>query len=81
SFVFRPQLHEPGARTILGKTYGQPDDTQARAALLDFARAPATATHIATKLARHFAGDTPPAALVERLSAAFVTGKGDLPTL
>lgn len=81
SFIFRPQLHEPGPRTILGKTYAQADEAQARAALLDFARAPATATHIATKLARHFAGDTPPQALVERLSAAFVSGKGDLPTI
>ena len=62
--LFRPNLHEPGSRTILGKTYAQPGDEQARAVLVDFARAPATATHVATKLARHFAGDTPPPALV-----------------
>jgi uncharacterized protein (DUF1800 family) len=68
--VSRPQ-HEPGARTILGKTYDQPGVEQARAVLTDLARAPATATHVATKLARHFAGDVPPPALVDRLAEAF----------
>jgi uncharacterized protein (DUF1800 family) len=80
-FTFRPQLHEPGIRTILGKRYEQPGEGQARAALIDFAHAPATATHVATKLARHFAGDDPPPPLIERLARAFVKGRGDLPTL
>jgi uncharacterized protein (DUF1800 family) len=80
-FIFRPQLHEPGPRTILSKTYSQAGEDQARAALIDFARAPQTATHIATKIARHFAGDTPPQPMVDRLATAFVRGKGDLPTL
>ena len=80
-FAFRPTQHEPGTRTILGKSYAQPGETQARTALLDFARAPATATHIATKLARHFAGDAPPPAMVARLAESFTRGNGDLPTL
>jgi uncharacterized protein (DUF1800 family) len=42
---------------------------------------PATARHIATKLARHFAGDEPPASLVGRLEAAFLRSGGDLPTV
>ena len=33
---------------------------------------PTTARHLATKLARHFAGDAPPPALVERLSQAYL---------
>jgi uncharacterized protein (DUF1800 family) len=81
SFAFRPQLHEPGTRTILGKTYAQQGENQARAAMIDFAAAPQTATHIATKLARHFAGDNPPQPMIDRLAAAFTRGKGDLPTL
>ncbi|QKR99484.1 DUF1800 domain-containing protein [Sphingomonas sp. CL5.1] len=80
-FLFRPQLHEPGARTILGKRYGEDGEAQARAALIDFARAPATVTHVATKLARHFAGDAPPPALVERLAASFQRSGGALPAL
>ncbi len=81
AFVFRPAMHEPGERIIMGRRYGQMGEEQARAALRDLAKAPATANHIATKLARHFAGDDPPAALVERLSAAFRDSQGDLPTL
>ena len=80
-FAFRPAQHEPGARTILGRSYTQPGEAQAHIALLDFAQAPATATHIATKLARHFAGDAPPPAMVARLAESFTRGNGDLPTL
>ena len=80
-YAFRPNLHEPGSRQILGKTYPQPGAEQARAALVDFAHSPATANHVATKLARHFAGDTPPQALVDRLTGSFTASRGDLPTL
>jgi uncharacterized protein (DUF1800 family) len=80
-FVFRPGQHEPGTRTILGKRYAQDGEAQARAALIDFAHAPATASHLATKLARHFAGDDPPPAMVARLADSFTRSKGDLPTV
>jgi uncharacterized protein (DUF1800 family) len=80
-FAFRAARHEPGARVILGRRYAQPGEAQARAVLLDFARAPATAQHLATKLARHFAGDDPPPAMVARLAASFAAGNGDLPTV
>lgn len=52
-----------------------------RAVLQDLAHAPDTATHLATKLARHFAGDEPPPALVQRLAAAFTRSSGDLATV
>src|SRR5690606_17172864 len=38
----------------------------------------ATATHIATKLARHFIADDPPPAVVTRLAEAFLGSQGDL---
>ena len=41
--------------------------TQPRAVLRDLARHPATARHVATKLARHFVADEPPPTLVERI--------------
>lgn len=81
SFVFAPTLHQPGARIILGKTYAQDGEAQARAVLADYARSPATAQHIATKLARHFIADDPPPALVARLSKAYLSSHGDLPTV
>lgn len=79
--VFIPQLHQPGEQTILGKRYADGGAKQAEAVLRDLAVHPATAQHIATKLARHFTADDPPPALVERLSADFLKSGGDLPSL
>lgn len=79
--VFIERLHEPGAQTILGKHYDQPGGRQAEAVLRDIAVHPATARHVATKLARHFTGDEPPATLVDRLAKDFEKTGGDLPSL
>ena len=80
-FVFRPALHEPGSRRIMGKTYSQPGEGQAEAVLQDLAAHPATANHIATKLARHFVADTLPQPVIERLSTTFSETGGDLPSV
>ena len=72
-FVFNPRMHEPGPQTVIGKVYAQPDVAQGRAVLADLARHPATAAHVARKLARHFCADEPPDALVERLARASST--------
>ena len=80
-FVFAARIHEPGARTILGRAYRQEGEAQASAVLRDLAADPRTARHLATKLARHFAGDEPPPAMVRRLEQAWLTSGGDLPTV
>lgn len=77
-FTFNPRLHEPGAQKVLGKSYDDETVEQGRAVLRDLAAHPATATHVATKLARHFIADTPPSALVERMTKVFVDTGGDL---
>jgi hypothetical protein len=51
---------------------------QGRAVLAALARHPATARHVASKLARHFVADEPPPALVERLAKRFIATQGDL---
>ncbi|MFM5930428.1 MAG: DUF1800 family protein [Novosphingobium sp.] len=79
--VFAEPLHEPGVRTVMGKRYDQEGEKQSLAILRDLAAHPATARHIATKLARHFAADDPPPALVARLEQAFLRSGGDLPTV
>jgi uncharacterized protein (DUF1800 family) len=81
TFRFVNSLHEPGSRTVLGRTYADAGEQQARAIIHDLSMAPATARHIALKLARHFAGDDPPAALVERVAQAFLRTGGDLPSV
>jgi uncharacterized protein (DUF1800 family) len=78
SFVFVQNRHEPGAQTLLGKAYPDTGVEQGEAALRDLARHPATAGHIARKLARHFHSDDPPRALVERLARRFRETDGDL---
>jgi uncharacterized protein (DUF1800 family) len=81
TFVFNANLHEPGAQTLLGKTYPDGGAEQGRAALLDISRHPSTGQHIARKLARHFVADEPPAGLVAKLAKVFKDGDGDLQML
>ncbi|ESQ88115.1 DUF1800 domain-containing protein [Asticcacaulis benevestitus] len=78
TFAFNKRAHEPGPQTILGKTYPDSGFDQGKAVLLDLARHPATAQHIATKLARHFVADDPPAPLVAKLADVFRRTDGDL---
>ena len=81
TFRFASALHEPGARTVLGRTYAEGGEDQARGILHDLATSQATARHIAFKLARHFVADEPPPALVQRLSDTFIRTNGDLPSV
>jgi uncharacterized protein (DUF1800 family) len=81
SFLFAEVLHEPGARRMVGRSYAQAGESQARAILSDLATHPSTARHLATKLARHFAADEPPPAMVERLARAYLSSGGHLPTV
>ena len=78
-FTFHDAAHEPGAKTLLRKQYREEGIAQPRAILTDLARHPATATHIATKLVRHFLADEPPADAVERIAKTFRDSEGDLP--
>jgi uncharacterized protein (DUF1800 family) len=80
-FYFRDNLHEPGAKIFLGKTYAEEGQRQGEAVLADLARHPATARFIATKLVRHFVSDDPPPAAVERVARAFLKSGGELPTV
>src|SRR4030095_5777089 len=68
-------------KTILGKTYAEEGLAQGEAVLRDLASHPPTATHIATKLARHFIADAPPPAAIERIARAFRDSGGHLPTV
>jgi len=80
-FYFRRAAAEPGSKTIMGRTYGGAvhGAREIIAALHDFARHPATARHIAIKLARHFIADDPSKDSIDRLAARFRETNGDLP--
>ena len=78
TFIFRPQVHEPGARTVMGKTYSDDQGFQALAILKTLAAHPKTAARLSHKIAAHFVADDPPPALVAHLTQAWVTSRGDL---
>ncbi len=77
-FYFRPAMHEPGDKVVLGKTYKESGVAEGEQVLASLARSPATAKHLATKLARHFVADDPPDALVARLADTYLKHDGEL---
>lgn len=77
-FWFNPRMHDTGDKVVLGQkiTGGGIEDGERVLDLL--ARHPSTARFLATKLARRFVTDEPPAALVDRAAATFRQTDGDL---
>ncbi len=77
-FEFRDIIHEPGARTVLGRKYAQSGVGQGEAVLRDLAVHPSTARFLCSKLARHFVSDEPPAILIDTLTESYLRSGGDL---
>lgn len=78
-FVFRPDVHDAEPKTVLGRRLPGGRGIEDGQAVLDLVAAhPATARHLATKLAQRFVADDPPASLVDRLTAVFQGTSGDL---
>jgi len=78
TFRFVPQIHEPGAKILLGRSYAEAGIGEGEAALRDLANHPATARHIAFKLAGHFIADAPPPEAVERIAGRYRDTDGNL---
>lgn len=78
SFRFDPGMHERGPKTVLGQTYPENGVQEGRDILARLAVEPATAHHLATKLARHFVADAPPPALIEKLERRYLETEGDI---
>jgi uncharacterized protein (DUF1800 family) len=78
-FVFRPQMHDAGEKTVLGHKLAAGRGIEDGEDVLDIvSRSPATAHFIATKLVRHFVSDNPPPALVNQAAAVFLKTDGDI---
>ncbi len=78
-FVFRSAQHDRDAKSVLGtalRTGGGMEEGERIIRML--ANHPATAHHIAYKLAQRFVADDPPKALVDRVAKRFLETKGDL---
>ena len=79
SFVFQPQLHDAGEKTVLGVGIPGGRGIEDGQQVLDIlARHPATARFIAKKLVVRFVSDTAPAALVDRAAQTFLKTDGDI---
>jgi uncharacterized protein (DUF1800 family) len=81
TFHFYDEVHEPGSKTIIGKTYRQGGLAQGEAVLKDLAVHPATAEFIARKLARHFISDEPSEKSISTLQDIFLATDGYLPAV
>jgi uncharacterized protein (DUF1800 family) len=79
SFIFRPALHDVGAKTVLGIHFpagGGQEEGERMIHVL--AHHPATAHHIAYQLCQRLVSDNPPKALVDRGAKRFLDTDGDL---
>lgn len=81
AFQFAEKGHEPGDKVLLGRRFREDGMQEGIDALEMLGTHPATARHVALKLARHFIGDEPPKASVDRLTRTFLDTGGDLPAL
>jgi uncharacterized protein (DUF1800 family) len=78
-FLFRADQHDAGAKTVLGRSLPAGRGLEDGEAVLDLvATHPATARHLARKLAVRFVSDQPPTALVDRLARVFTDSGGDV---
>lgn len=80
---FRAEFAEPGAETVLGRTFEAQDDgiKTIREALRYLARHEATAAHISFKIAAHFTADDPDRDLVDQMTRRYIDTNGDLLTV
>jgi uncharacterized protein (DUF1800 family) len=78
SFIFDEHRHEPGPKTVLGKTINENGENEGLAVLHMLATSPQTAHFISQELAVRFVADVPPPALVNRMAATFLATNGDI---
>ena len=77
-FRFAGRRHEGGSKVFMSQTYASDGMKEGEDAIRFLARQPATARRIAGRLATFFVADQPPAALVDRLSATYMSTQGDI---
>ncbi len=77
-FTFRPRLHEPGDKVVLGHHIQQAGENEGIEVLTLLSRQPATARFISTELAQRFVSDNPPPTLIDAMSKTFLKSDGDL---
>jgi hypothetical protein len=78
-FAFRADLHDFGAKTVLGVAYPAGVGYEEGPALIEqLAAHPSTARFVATKLARRFVTEDPPEALIQKGADAYLASDGEI---
>ena len=77
-FMFNPRMHDQGEKTVLGQRISAGGVRDGERVLDIVAAHPATARHVALKLASRLVSETPPPALVDRAARVFLETGGDL---
>jgi uncharacterized protein (DUF1800 family) len=77
-FLYKPRLHEPGTKTVLGHKIKENGENEGLQVLDILARHPSTAHFISLKLAKRFVSDDPPPVLVDAMAKTFRKTDGDL---
>lgn len=77
-FVFKPDLHDTGEKTVLGLPVENAGLGEVEQVIERLARHPGTARFIATKLVRRFIADEPPQGIIGEAAQAFLDTKGDI---
>jgi uncharacterized protein (DUF1800 family) len=77
-FEFNPNRHDFGDKKFLGATISGNGFEEVEKAIAILAAEPATAHYISTELAEYFCCDTPPASLVDAMTATFRASDGDI---
>ena len=80
-FEFNPARHDYGDKIFLGHTIKGRGFAEVDEALDILARHPATAHHIALRIATYFVTDDPPKPLIDRMAEAFQLSDGDIATV
>jgi uncharacterized protein (DUF1800 family) len=80
-FQFDERRHQPGSKTVLGKTIKENGMNEGLELLHALATSPATAKFISTKLAVRFVSDDPSPALVDQMAQSFLASGGDIKTV
>ncbi|HSQ19483.1 MAG TPA: DUF1800 domain-containing protein, partial [Blastocatellia bacterium] len=78
-FVYRPWMHDDGAKTVLGITIPAGGGFNDGLRVIEIlSKHPSTARFISKKLCQRFVSDDPPAQLVERVARVFLKTDGDI---
>ena len=78
-FVYRPWMHDDGAKTVLGINIPAGGGFNDGLRVIEIlSRHPSTARFISKKLCQRFVSDDPPAQLVERVARVFLKTDGDI---